>query len=342
MSETHLPDSREELAANDPDQQAVARDADQQRIGSAETLVEVTDGVDQAFLIDEREGIAIVGRSWGRQTWDRFRKHKVALVAGIVLILCSVAFFAGPFFSPYDFKEIDPTAFRSGPTLAHPFGTDDIGRDLMVRTFEGGQVSLRIALSVTILTTLIGTIVGAIAGYFGGRIDSVLSSVINLFLIVPALVVLLVVGVRYGASVNAISILLGLLLWPSIARIVRGLFLQYKEQEFVLAARAAGARSGRIMFRHILPNTFGPIVVNATLLIGTAIILESTLSFLGLGVTLPTPTLGNLVEDAKGAMTSTPSKLLFPAFFVVLISLCINFLGDGMRDALDPTSRKGH
>jgi peptide/nickel transport system permease protein len=291
-------------------------------------------------LLDEREGIAVSSRSFGRQTWDRFRRHRIATVAAVLLILMVISFWVGPWLSPYEFTDIDVTSLSEGPSLAHPFGTDEIGRDLMVRTFMGGRFSIRIAVVVTLLTTLIGTVIGAIAGYYGGIVDTVVSQIINLFLIVPSIVVLLVVGVRYGASPNAIAVLLALLLWPGIARVVRGLFMQYREQEFVLAARAAGARSPRIMFRHIVPNTFGPIVVNATLLIGAAIILESTLSFLGLGVRPPTPTLGNLVSEAKGALDSRPSKLLIPGGFVVLIALCINFLGDGLRDALDPTSRR--
>ncbi len=295
-------------------------------------------------IVDEREGITLTSRSFGRQTWDRFRRHRIAIVSAVLLTLVVVAFWVGPILSPWDMTTPDVEVIAAqdfGPSLAHPFGTDKIGRDLMVRTFMGGRFSIRIAVFVALLTTFIGTVIGAIAGYFGGVVDTIVSQVVNLFLIVPALVVLLVVGVRYGASPNTIAVLLALLLWPTIARVVRGLFLQYREQEFVLAAKAAGARAPRIMFRHIVPNTFGPIVVNATLLIGTAIILESTLSFLSLGVQPPTPTLGNLVAEAKGQLDAEPAKLLIPGGFVVLISLCINFLGDGLRDALDPTSRKG-
>lgn len=293
--------------------------------------------------VDEREGMTVEARSFGRQTWDRFRKHRIAMFAGVLLLLMGVAFYVGPLVSPWAFTDIDPKAILDpGISVSHPFGADQIGRDLFVRVMKGGQFSIRIALFVSMLTTLIGTLIGAFAGYFGGVVDTLISQVINLFLIVPALVILLVIAARWGASPNVIAVLLGSLLWPQIARVVRGLFLQYKEQEFVLAAKAAGARAGRIMFRHILPNTFGPIVVNATLLIGVAIILESTLSFLGLGVQAPTPTLGTLVAEAKGRMDVNPWPLLFPAFFVVGICLCVNFLGDGLRDALDPTTRKGH
>jgi len=157
---------------------------------------------------------------------------------------------------------------------------------------------------------------------------------------VPSLIILIVLAARYGSGPNAIALVIALLSWPLIARIVRGSFMQFREQEFVLAARAAGASTARIMFRHILPNVFGPIVVNATLLIGIAIILESTLGFLGLGVRPPVPTLGNLIAEAKGALQTKPSAALIPGGFIVTITLCANFIGDGLRDALDPTSRK--
>lgn len=298
-----------------------------------------TGGAPPSALVDEVEGIVVRSRSLGRQAWDRFRRHRVALVAGLLLVLMAVAFWVGPKLSPYEFTEIT-IDIKQGPSLSHPFGTDPIGRDLMVRTFHGGRFSLRIAIVVALLTTAIGTMIGAVSGYLGGVVDTILSQLTNLFLIVPAIVVLLVVGIRWGASPNTVAVLLAFLLWPQIARVVRGLFLQYKEQEFVLAAKASGAGAARIMFRHIIPNTFGPIIVNTTLLVGVAIILESTLSFLGLGVEPPTPTLGNLVEEAKGAIDSQPSRVLLPGGFVLLIALCINFLGDGLRDALDPTSRR--
>lgn len=294
----------------------------------------------EGIVVDETEGLTIVSRSFGRQTWDRFRRHRIAMVAAVLLVLLVVSFFVGPAFSSFEFDELNIEDLDQGPSLEHPFGTDDIGRDLMVRTFKGGQFSIRIALLVAVLTTLIGAVVGAISGYFGGTVDILLSQVINLFLVVPAFVVLLVIAVKWGSSPNVIAILLALLLWPPIARIVRGLVLQYKEQEFVLAARAAGAKARRILFRHIIPNTFGPIVVNATLLVGAAIILESTLSFLALGVRPPIPTLGNLVAEAKGDIDNSPARILIPGGFVVLIALAINFLGDGLRDALDPTSRR--
>lgn len=294
----------------------------------------------QQVIIDEREGVEIVGRSFGRQTWDRFRRHKLALLSIAGLLLMTAWFWFGPPFSEFGVTQTS-RALREGPSVVHPFGTDTIGRDLYVRTLTGGRFSILIAIVVSLLTTAIGTVLGALAGYFGGILDTIIDQLTNLVLIVPAIVVLLVLAPAFGSSPMAIAVLLALLLWPQIARVVRGLFLQYKAQEFVLAARAAGARAPRIMFRHILPNAFGPIIVNATLLIGIAIILESTLSFLGAGVQPPTPTLGNLINDAKGNIETKPSAVFIPGGFIVAITLCINFLGDGLRDALDPTSRRG-
>jgi peptide/nickel transport system permease protein len=291
-------------------------------------------------VVDEREGTAVVSRSFGRQALDRFRRHRLAMASVVVLALLAVAFIVGPWLSPYAFSDQDFTALRQGPSFAHPFGTDPIGRDIMVRTFIGGRYSLRIAFLIAVLSTAIGTVIGATAGYFGGTVGALVDQFINLFLIVPSLIILIVLAARYGSGPNAIAFVIAALSWPVIARVVRGSFIQYKEQEFVLAAKAAGASTARIMFRHILPNSFGPIIVNATLLVGTAIILESTLGFLGLGVRPPVPTLGNLIEEAKGALQSKPSAALLPGTFIVLITLCANFIGDGLRDALDPTSRR--
>ncbi len=284
---------------------------------------------------DTDDGAA--ARSFGRQVWDRLRRHRLAVAAGVVLVVLTVSFWVAPAVSPYEFDEITPD-FGRPPSVQHPFGTDDIGRDLLVRTFMGGQFSIRIAMLVAVSTTIVGTTLGAVAGYLGGWVDAVVSQLINMVLLVPALAILLVLALKWGSSPWSISVVLAALLWTRIARVVRGLFMQFKEQEFVLAARSAGARSGRIMFRHILPNVVGPVVVETTLLVGTAIILESTLSFLGLGVQFPTPTLGNLVAESKGAIDSDPYRVLLPGAFVMLITLSINFLGDGLRDALDPSS----
>ncbi len=278
---------------------------------------------------------------FGRQVWVRFRNHRLAMASLIFLGVLVVGFWVAPSLSSYGFDEITADV-RQSPSLEHPFGTDDIGRDLMVRTFQGGQYSIRIALLVAVTTTVFGSLLGAVAGYFGGWIDTLVSQFINMILLVPALAILLVLALEFGSNPWSIALVLAGLLWTRIARVVRGLFFQFKQQEFVVAARAIGAGHGRIMFRHIFPNVVGPVVVETTLLVGTAIILESTLSFLGLGVQFPTPTLGNLVAEAKGAINSNPYRVLLPGAFVMFITLAVNFLGDGLRDALDPAGSTEH
>lgn len=287
----------------------------------------------------EAEGLSETPKSFGRLAWERFIKHRLAIIGAIGMVLIAVIFIIGPWLSKYGFDQNDVINRNQGPSRDHPFGTDKIGRDLFVRTTFGGRYSLRIGFTVAIIATAVGTALGAMAGFFGGWIDALISQMVNLVLIVPALIVLSVFALKYGAKPNGIAFVLAALLWTRIARVVRGVVLQFKEQEFVMAARAAGATSRRIIVRHILPNVVGPVVVEITLLLGTAIVLESTLSFLGLGVKPPIPTLGTLVADAKGDIDSDPIKVLLPGFMIVMIVLCVNFLGDGMRDALDPRSR---
>jgi peptide/nickel transport system permease protein len=290
-------------------------------------------------LTEEAEGLTVKPKSYSRLSWERFVRHKLALLGMFGLVLITVAFIVGPWLSSFSFDQPDVLNRRAGPSWTHPFGTDAIGRDLFVRTMLGGRYSLRIGALVAVLATVLGTLLGAAAGFFGGWVDTVVSQAINLVLVVPALIVLSVFALRFGARPNGIALVLALLLWTRIARVVRGVVLQFREQEFVMAARAAGAGSGRILFRHILPNVLGAVVVEVTLLIGAAIVLESTLSFLGLGVKPPIPTLGNLVFEAKGDIGTDPIRVLLPGFMIVFIVLCVNFLGDGLRDAIDPRSR---
>jgi ABC-type dipeptide/oligopeptide/nickel transport system permease subunit len=287
----------------------------------------------------EAEGLQEKPESFGRQAFNRFRSHKVAIAGAVILVLVIIMFFIGPEIRPYAFDARNVRARNEGPGTEHWFGTDNIGRDLFVRTMMGGRFSIFIALLTTAVATLIGATLGSIAGYYGGWLDAVISFFTNLFLTIPLLAVLLVFGIRYGTEAWTIALLIAAFIWTRAARIVRGQFLQLKEVEFVQAARASGAGSPRIILRHILPNTMGPILVEFTLTAGAAIILESTLSFLGLGVLPPTPTLGTLVADAKGQFSANPHAVLLPGLFIMLIVLSFNFLGDGLRDALDPTSR---
>lgn len=287
----------------------------------------------------EREGLSAAPTSLARLTWGRLLHHKLAIIGAVGLMLIVAAFIVGPWFSEFAFDERNVRERLQGSSWRHPFGTDAIGRDLFVRTMMGGRYSVRIAGIVAIVSALFGALLGAIAGYFGKWVDTIVSQLINLILIVPSLIILLIFSKRYGADPLGIALLLAALLWTRIARVVRGVVMQYKEQDFVQAARAAGASNTRIIMRHIVPNIVSAVVVEVSLLVGTAIVLESTLSFLGLGVQRPIPTLGNLVYEEKGNIDSEPLRVLLPGLFVVAIVLCVNFLGDGLRDALDPKTK---
>lgn len=275
--------------------------------------------------------------SFGRQAWKRFRSHKLAIVGSVMLAVFVLAFYFGPSFAGFDFDEINVLERAQGPGRKHWFGTDDLGRDLFVRSMRGGRFSITISVITGLMTALLGGLLGALAGYFSRFVDTTVNFLVNCLLTVNSLAVLLVLTVKFTMTPLTISVLIALVSWFRGARVVRALVLQYKEREFVLAARAAGASSARIIRKHLLPNIAGALLVEATLLAGTAIILESTLSFLGVGLQPPETTLGTLIDDAKGSVDTNPARVLIPGGIVIGIVLAVNFVGDGLRDALDPT-----
>ena len=295
--------------------------------------------VAEKLAIADAEGLSEKPKTFGQLAWERFLGHRLALIGAVGLVLLVLLFWLGPMFSEWEFDERNVRDRKLGPTAEHWFGTDEIGRDLFVRTAKGGLYSMRIGLIAAIVATTVGTLFGALAGYFGKAWDAVVSNLVNLVLTVPAIIVLSVFANKFGASAMGLALVLSALLWTRIARVVRGVILSIKEQEYILAAKAAGASHSRVLFRHLLPNVVGAIAVEITLLIGSVIVLESTLSFLGLGVKPPNASLGTLVRDAKGDIDSDPLRVLTPGIFIVLIVLCVNFLGDGLRDALDPRAK---
>jgi peptide/nickel transport system permease protein len=288
-------------------------------------------------------GVEVKARSQWAYARIRFFRHKLAVASLVVLIIAGlIALFPGQL-APYAFDEQDYNHIVEGPTLEgkHLFGTDQLGRDYLSRVIYGLRTSLWVAFFVAGIATVIGTAVGAVAGYYGGTVDNLLMRLVDLILVVPFLAVLLVVSAYLGQGKPfRVGIILALLLWVSLARIVRGVFLSLREKEFVEAARASGAGDLRIMFRHMLPSTVGPIVVTLTLLIATAILLEAALSFLGFGVQPPTPALGKLIADGQEGGFSSWWLVTFPGLVIVVVVLAINFIGDGLRDALDPTQRR--
>jgi peptide/nickel transport system permease protein len=292
--------------------------------------------------------------SLGQLTWRRFRRHRMAIFGTITLILIIVYSFGGMLvFSEADANFVETGARLQAPSREHPFGTDTIGRDILVRTIYGGQISLLIGMTAMLVELLIGITVGAASGYFGGKLDSYLMRFTEAVLVIPQIFLLLVMakyfaqsipnmrflGRTFSGSVLVIIFVIGITSWPYLARIVRAQFLSVKENDFILAARATGTSTRDIIFRHILPNSIAPIIVSATLSVAAAITLEAYISFLGLGVRPPTATWGNMLEGAYNYIESAWWLWFFPGMLIALTVLSINFLGDGLRDALDPHSR---
>ena len=292
--------------------------------------------------LSHESGLELKARSQWTYARIRFFRHKLAVASLVILIFVTlVAVFADQV-APYGYDEFDFENIVIGPTLDgwHLFGTDQLGRDYLSRVIYGLQTSLWVAFLVASIATVLGTIVGAIAGYYGGVVDNVLMRLVDLILVVPFLAVLLVLSAYLGQGKPwRVGVIVALLIWVGLARIVRGTFLSLREKEFVEAAKAAGAGDLRIMFRHMLPSTVGPIVVTMTLLIAAAILLEAALSFLGFGVQPPTPALGKLIGEGASEGFSSWWLVTFPGIVIVAIALAVNFIGDGLRDALDPQQR---
>jgi peptide/nickel transport system permease protein len=267
--------------------------------------------------------------------WKRFRRNRLAMVGLAFLILLGLVALFAPLIAPYSITERG-TDFRQGPSVDHWFGTDDIGRDVFSRVIYGARVSLRIGFAATSISLVIGLLLGAVAGFFGGISDTLISRLIDVFLAIPYIVLAVAIASVLGRSVNATIIVLGLTGWLAMARIVRSSFLSLKRLEYVEAATALGFSKARIMSRHILPNALQPIIVYGTIAVGSVILAEAALSFLNVGPQPPTPAWGLMVADGKGALTSAPHLLFFPGAAIFLTVLAFVFVGDGLRDALDP------
>jgi len=287
-------------------------------------------------------GLEVKVRSQWAFARKRFVRHRLAMASLIMLVVIFGSGIFADYIAPYSYQVIDLTNLLQSPTTVghHFFGTDEIGRDYFSGCIYGIRTSLEIGVFVAFLATVFGLLVGAVAGYFGSWLDNLLMRITDLVLTLPLLAILLVAASLLGqGSQWRVSFILAGFYWTVLARIVRGVFLSLREKEYVEAAKACGAGNMRIMFRHILPNTLGPVVVNGTFAVGSAILTESALSFLGFGIKPSTPSLGKLVASGQGYPQAW-WLTLFPGLIIVLIVLCINFVGDGLRDALDPTQRR--
>lgn len=299
------------------------------------------------------------GLSQGQIVRRRFFRHRAAVISMVVLAFIVILAFTSvgvdlwglriPGWWMYSWNEIPPKVNNGVPTLSlwppqfgdHPFGQDEVGRDIFAVVMRGTQQSIMVMVIAGVVATIIGVVIGAVAGYYGKWTDSVLMRFTDIIITIPLIVIGSVLGNAFGSLGAAVlGVVIGLFAWTTMSRLVRGEFLSLREREFVDAARVSGARDRRIIFRHILPNAVGVIVVNATLLMAGAILLESALSFLGFGVESPDTSLGKIISENQAAFSTRPWIFWWPGIFIIAIALCVNFIGDGLRDAFDPRQKK--
>ncbi len=293
----------------------------------------------------------VEGLSQGQIVRKRFFRHRGAVIAMIVLGFIVLLSFSSvgvvigdlriPGWWPFTWTELTDIVDRTRPSVTHPFGQDEVGRDIFAVVMRGAQQSLMVMVIAGVIATLVGTALGALAGYYRRGVDSVIMRFTDVIITIPLIVIGAVLGNGLGnLGAAVLGVVIGLFSWTSLARLVRAEFLSLREREFVDAARVAGASDGRIIFRHILPNAVGVIIVNSTLLMAAAILLETALSFLGFGVESPDTSLGKIISDNQAAFATRPWLFWWPGLFIVAIALCINFIGDGLRDAFDPRQKR--
>jgi ABC-type dipeptide/oligopeptide/nickel transport system permease subunit len=271
-----------------------------------------------------------------KDVWKRFKQNRLAMIGLIIVVLLVLVAIFAPLIAPYSITDRDVGHYREGISSTHWFGTDTIGRDVFSRVVFGARVSLKIGITATTIGLVIGLFLGAIAGYFGRGMDSLIMRITDIFLAIPYIVLAVAIASLLGRSENTVILVLGFTGWLGICRIVRSSFLSLKQLEYVEAAVALGYSRWRVMFRHILPNALQPIIVYGTIAVGSVILSEAALSFLGVGPTDPTPAWGLMVSQAKGLMSTSPHLLFFPGMAIFLTVLAFVFVGDGLRDALDP------
>ncbi|MGB4338595.1 MAG: ABC transporter permease [Bacillota bacterium] len=290
--------------------------------------------------IASAEAIVRPSVTYWQDAWRRLKQNKMAMVGlWTIAAILLIAIF-GPMVSPYSYSDQDLASQNQGPSRAHWLGTDDLGRDMLTRLMYGARISLTVGIMASVLNLTVGVIYGGISGYYGGRVDNIMMRIVEILTAIPMLLYVILLMVILEPGLQNILIALGVVYWLSMARIVRGQVLSLKEQDFVLAARTIGASDWRIILKHLVPNAMGPIIVTATLNIPSAIFTEAFLSFIGLGVSAPMASWGALASDALQGFRTYPWQLFYPAIAISITMFAFNFLGDGLRDALDPKQRK--
>jgi peptide/nickel transport system permease protein len=289
-----------------------------------------------------REAATVTGVAppGGNRAWRRFRANRMA-VAGliVVVLLCLMAIFAGPLSPYHPTDDIFRGARGGAPSWEHPLGFDHLGRDLLSRVIFGSRVALLVGILSSLISVVVGVALGAVAGYFGGRVDELLSLITDTLMAFPLIALLIVLAAVLGPSLTTTILVIGATVWARYARVVRAEVMSVRQRDFVVAARALGSRDRSIIFRHVIPNVLSSVIVLASLQIGSIIILESALSFLGLGVRPPTPSWGGILADGRAFILRFPHIAIFPGVMIVITVLAFNFIGDGLRDALDPHQR---
>jgi oligopeptide transport system permease protein len=294
-------------------------------------------GITETFL---EETLAHEQTSLWADAWRRLRRNRLALVSTVFLTLLILVAIVAQFWTPYSYYAEGIAPIYQGPTAQHLLGVDDLGRDILSRIMLGAQVSLKVGIGTQVIVITVGVVIGLLAGFYRGFIDTIISTVINIFYGIPDLLVALTLVLLLGRSLSIIIFAIAFTQWMNMARLVRGQTLALREREFVEAARSGGAKANRIIFRHILPNALGPIIVQGTIGVPMAILFEAFLSFLGLGVPPPTPSWGAMAADGFHAIRIAPHIVLAPAIALSLTLMAFNFLGDGLRDALDPRQKR--
>ncbi|WP_459129582.1 ABC transporter permease [Guggenheimella bovis] len=278
--------------------------------------------------------------TYWQDVWRRFKKNKAAIISAIFLILLIVSMIVIPLVWKYSYSSQNLSARNQWSSWDHPFGTDKLGRDIFVRVLYGARISLSVGFVASLINLLVGVLYGGIAGFYGGKVDNIMMRIVDILYTIPLMLYVILLMVYLGKGMGPILLAIGLVYWIGMARVVRGQFFSLKTQEYVMAAKALGVKDRQIMIRHLVPNAMGPIIVLLTMSIPSAIFTEAFLSYIGLGVSAPMASWGVLCNDALTNYTLYPQNLLFPALALCLTMLAFNFLGDGLRDALDPKMRK--
>lgn len=288
----------------------------------------------------ESETLVRPAMSYWQDVWRRLKLNKLAMAGLIFVIFITLLALLGPIFSKYNYYSQNLNGANLPPSGTHWFGTDKFGRDVFIRILYGARISLTVGYVASLLNIIIGILYGGIAGYFGGKVDNIMMRIVDILYSIPMTIYVILFMVVFGAGLKSIIIALAVAFWLTMARIVRGEIMSLKQQEFVLAAKTLGASSARIIFRHLIPNCLGPIIVTLTLSVPEAIFTESFLSFIGLGVSAPMASWGTLASDALDGFQMYPLQLFFPSIAICLTMLAFNLLGDGLRDSLDPKMKK--